>query len=153
MVDQSPARPGATLKVSATSRYAIGDIFNLMLIIMSVVFILAGMWRLFVAGFQLTIAILVLLAPFALGLYLRGILHRTIEVTPQGVRYQTAFKERFIDWTSVEAVKIEPRFRQVTFWTGAKTQRIHTFGLSPADHRILLERLIDEVKARRIQGR
>lgn len=49
------------------------------------------------------------------------ILQKSLEITPQGIRYRTVLGKKFLEWTAIEAVSI--RSTGITFW--ARNKHIH----------------------------
>lgn len=91
------------------------------------------------------------LASWFLYHYLRAILNREIIIAPSGVYYREASRRLFFAWEKIQRVKLEPEFKQITFWQDNKLQRIHEFGLPKQELMLVRRALLQQLESRNIQ--
>lgn len=91
-----------------------------------------------------------LFAGWFLWRYLRAILNREIEISQDGIRYREASRRLFFEWDKIQKVKLDPHYKQVTFWQDNKLQRIHEFGLPRQELALVRKALIEQLISRNI---
>ena len=122
--------------------------------LLSVIFlVIGGVVSLIIYGswFPKIIALSVFLfAGWFLWRYVCAILNREIEISQDGVRYREASRRLFFKWDKIQKVKLEPHYKQVTFWQDNKLQRIHEFGLPWQELTLVREALVEQLISRNI---
>ena len=111
-------------KATSTFASAFSDPFNWIMISTSVILlVIGGVASLINYGswFPAMIALSIFLfAGWFLWRYIRAIVNREIEISQDGVRYREASRRLFFEWDKIQKVKLEPHYKQVTFWQDNK---------------------------------